>query len=361
MGKRRSRGEGTIYYSESHQVWVAQISLPNGKRKTKTSKTQKEVRKWLFEQRKALNENLMVEDDAITLEEHLTTFLEDVVKHTLRPKTIESYAYLINSHILPELGHIRLVQLRPDHLQALYSKKLEEGLSKRTVQYIHAVLRRALNQAVKWGLLARNLTDLVDSPKPQKKAPVTLNARQVRQLLDAVKEHRWYPIYLLAVTTGMREGELLGLHWEDVDLDKGLVHVRHQAQFLPGKGVVISDPKTKKSRRTIALAPFVIDVLEELGGEEGLVFRTSNDTSISPRNLLRHFHQVLKDANLPKIRFHDLRHTAASLMLKQNVHPKVVQEMLGHSSITLTLDTYSHVIPSLQKEAAEKMEEILNA
>ncbi len=361
MAKKRSGGEGTIYFSEQTNAWVAQISLPNGKRKTKTAKNQKEVRTWLLQQRKALEEGLMIKDEAITLDKFMSRFLDDVVKHTLRPKTIESYTILIKKHILPELGSLRLIKLRPDHLQNLYSKKLEQGLSKRTVQYIHAIFRRALNQAVKWGLLNRNPANFVDAPRPTKKTPQTFSIDQAKQFLEAVKDYRWYPIYLLAITTGMREGELLGLHWEDVDLKNGQIHVQHQVQFISGQGLIITEPKTDGSRRTIDLSQTAIQVLEELGGGSGLVFKTSNDTPISPRNLQRHFHQTLDKVGLPNIRFHDLRHTAATLLLTQNVHPKIVQEMLGHSSISLTLDTYSHIIPTLQKQAAEKMEALLNA
>lgn len=361
MTKRRSRGEGTIYFSDQTNTWVAQITLPSGKRKTKSAKTQNEVRSWLLKQRKTLSDGLLFEDESITLENFLTRFMNDVVKHTLRPTTIESYKYLIEHLILPELGSMRLVKIRPDHIQNLYSKKLEEGLSKRTVQYAHAVLRRALNQAVKWGLLNKNPASLVDAPRPTKKTPETMSIDQAKQFLAALKDHRWYPIYLLAITTGMREGELLGLHWEDVDLKNSQIHVQHQVQFLPGQGLVVSGPKTKRSKRTIALSPLATQVLEEMKGVSGLVFITSNGTPISPRNLQRHFHQALEKVGLPNIRFHDLRHTAATLLLTQNVHPKIVQEMLGHSSISLTLDTYSHIIPAMQKEAAKKMEEMFNA
>lgn len=166
---------------------------------------------------------------------------------------------------------------------------------------------------------------------------------------------------MLAITTGIRQGEILGLHWEDVDLDKGDLAVRHTIQLLQGR-IIEGEPKSAASRRTIALSDYTVAVLmqhkEKISKDEGLLFTTSSGRAVSPRNLLRHFHQVLDRTGLPKIRFHDLRHTAATLLLKENVHPKIVQEMLGHSTIALTLDTYSHILPDIQQEAADKMDKI---
>jgi integrase len=362
VAKRRAKGEGTIYYSETQELWVAQITLPNGRRKSKYSKTQKVVRDWLLEKRKSLKDGLLVESENITVEQFFDRFMNDVAAHTLRTRTIESYTYLINKHIKPEIGPIKLAKLCPDHLQNLYSQKLDEGLSERTVHYIHAVIRRILNQAVKWGLIVRSVTDLVEPPKPKKRIPKTLSEGQAKKFLETVKDHRWYPLYVLAITTGMRQGELLGLHWEDVDLERSVLHVRHALQVVVGQGLELTQPKTEKAKRTVALSDFAVEVIHEYEKEvetpQGLMFATSSGKPVSPRNVLRHFHETLEKAGLPRMRFHDLRHTAASLLLKEQVHPKVVQEMLGHSTITLTLDTYSHVIPDIQQEAAEKMDSI---
>ena len=207
------------------------------------------------------------------------------------------------------------------------------------------------------------MSDLIDKPKMERKTFKTWSVDNVNRFLDAVTDHRWYPIYVLAIHTGLRQGELLGIHREDIDLDKGVINVRHQISSIRGQGLMVTEPKTGKARRPVVVPSSAMDVLKQhltlYGIEEGLVFTTSTGRPISPRNVLRHFKGVINALGLPDIRFHDLRHTHATLLLAAGVHPKVVQERLGHSQIALTLDTYSHVIPSLQSEAADQFENIL--
>jgi integrase len=362
VAKKRAHGEGSLF-QEKRGYWVAEITLPNGKRRRKYSKKQDVVKQWLLTQRNAIRSGVWVKDESLTVSQFIDRFYEDVASHTLRPKTLESYKSLIKNHIKPGIGSIKLSALRPDHLQKLYSDKLNSGLSRRTVQYIHSIIHRSLNQALRWGLVARNVSDLVDAPSVKRKPPQFLSPEEVKTFLGSVKDHRFYPIYVLAIATGMREGEVLGLHFEDVDFDKGIIHVRHAVQYLIGEGVVLTEPKTKKSRRSIKVPEFAMEVLEEHKENEnrnqGLMFVTSNMTPFSPRNLVRHFKKALRDAGLPNIRFHDLRHTTASLLLSKGAHPKLVQELLGHSQISLTLDTYSHLIPAMHDELAEKMNDIL--
>jgi integrase len=232
------------------------------------------------------------------------------------------------------------------------------------VQFIHSILHRALKQALRWGLVARNVADLVDAPTVKRKALEMLTVDQVKILLDTVQYDRLYSLYVLAVTTGMREGELLGLHWEDIDFLMGTIQVRRTVQSLKGKGLVFAEPKSDQSRRQIAVPQFALDALKayqnKTGNASGLVYRTCNGTPICPRNFIRHFKSALKKANLPDVRFHSCRHFTATALLASGTHPKVVQELLGHSQISLTLDTYSHVIPSLQYEAAEKMDHLFS-
>lgn len=358
---RRSKGEGTIYFSTTQDLWVAQITLPNGKRRTKYSKQQKVVREWLLKQREAIRDNVWVGDDTLTVSKFFDRYLSDVAAHRIRPKTYERYEGIVRLHIKPTIGKIKLARLRADHLQNLYSQKVNEGLSKRSVQQMHAIIHKALKQAMKWGLVARNVSDLVEAPKPEKRVPKTLSSEKVNELFRILKGDRLYPLYVVAIATGMREGELLGLMWEDVDLEKGIIHVRRTAQTLAGKGVVITETKTNQSRRSIPLPQFAIEALKEQPKECELVFPTSNCTPISARNLLRHWYLVREKIDEPNMRFHDLRHTSATLLLKAGIHPKVVQERLGHSRISMTLDTYSHVIPSMQEEAADKLDKLFNA
>jgi integrase len=359
--KKRAHGEGSIF-QDSRGYWVGDVTLPSGKRKRKYAKTQKAVKDWLQSEREAIKSGLWIGDEKITISELLDRYFNDVAVHTLRPKTIESYESIIRLHLKPEIGNVKLSALTPAHLQTLYSNKIQSGLSKRTVQYIHAVIHRALKQALKWGLTVRNVADAVDAPKVKKTAPTTLTQAQIASLLDAADG--WLKtILVLAITTGMRQGELLGLHWEDISGSE--IHVRHTTQTLYKKGIVISEPKTDRGKRTITLPEIAVKALQEyqqvMSDKTGLVFHTSTGKPISARNLIRGFQTVLEKAGLPHIRFHDLRHTSATLLLIAGVHPKVVQERLGHSRIDMTLDTYSHVVPSLQEDAAEKMNKLFVA
>jgi integrase len=360
MAKRRSKGEGTIY-QRPNGLWVAQITLPNGKRKVKYSKDQKTAREWLLLKRKELSDGMVLEKD-VRLDQFLDVYYNDVAAHNLREKTLQAYEYLIRLHIKPELGNYKLSQISPAIVQKFYSKKLET-LSKRTVQFIHSVLHKAFDQALRWNLVTRNVFDLVDAPNPKRSTMNVWMPEQARQFLKHVETDRLYPLYALAIASGMREGELLGLYWEDVDFVKSEISVQRAVQYLIGKGLVITEPKTQHSRRSIVVARFAMDALrnhfDQAELKTGLVFVTSRHTPFNPRNIVRHFKLKSKEAGLPEIRFHDLRHTAATLMLSGGIHPKVVQEMLGHSQISLTLDTYSHIVPSLQKEAAEKINILL--
>jgi hypothetical protein len=261
VAKRRSKGEGSLYFYEKASSWVAQITLPNGQRKSKSSKTQKEAREWLISQRNKASEGVYIADDRLQLGDFLDRYIEDVAAHSLRPRSLTRNAQIVRTHINPELGNIKLNALRPDQVQRLYTKKLNEGLSARTVQYIHAVLHKALNQALKWGLVNRNVTDLVEKPRPKRKEFKTWSADEVKQFLDAVSGHRWYPIYMLALYTGLRQGELLGIHRKDVDLDKGILHVRHQVTAIRGQGLTITEPKTEKARRPVTIPVSALEVI----------------------------------------------------------------------------------------------------
>lgn len=203
-------------------------------------------------------------------------------------------------------------------------------------------------------MVVRNVSDLVDPPSVNHKAPDTFSAEQVAIFLNQTKSSRFYPMYCLAMV-GLREGEILGLHIEDFDRETHTIHIKHAVQYLVGKGLVITEPKTEKARRSLKLPDFVYDALtkhlDSQNRNQGLMFTTSNGTPYSPRNFFRDFKEQLEAAGLPNIRFHDLRHTTATLLLSQNVHPKVVQEILGHSQISLTMDVYSHVIPSVMDDA----------
>jgi integrase len=262
---------------------------------------------------------------------------------------------------------LKLTGLSPARLQRFYRAKLDAGLSPRTVQYMHATLHRALDRATKWGLVPRNVTEAVDAPRPARREIQPLSPEQARRLLSEARGDRFEALYVLALTTGLRQGELLGLRWEDVDLDSGRLHVRRT--LITGGKLTFGQPKTARGRRSVALAPQTADSLKAhcdrqraagLYAGDGLVFCTRAGTPIAPQNLVRrYFKPLLKWAGLPDIRFHDLRHTCATLLLGRDVHPRIVQDLLGHAQITLTLDTYSHVLPDMQAGAADAMRDVL--
>jgi len=247
-------------------------------------------------------------------------------------------------------------------------------VSKRSVVLIHSVLHKALNQALKWELIGRNPAHAVTRPKLGKREMKTLTDSQARTFLIAAKESRYEMLYWLAISTGMRQGELLGLKWADLDWINGSLQVQRQLQRIDGQGLVFSEPKSSASNRSVFISATMLDrlrnhldfqlrekrLLGESWHENDLMFPSTTGTPADHRNLYRDFKKILKRAGLPNIRFHDLRHTAATLMLEQGVHPKVVQERLGHADITMTLNTYSHVMPSMQESAAEKMDALLN-
>jgi len=360
--RRRSRGEGSIYFWKEKGLWVSKITLPDGTTKKKYGKLQKDVREYHQTALNQLRQGMLPKDDSITVSQFMAHYMEAVGKHTLRPTTQESYWSHIRNHVDPTIGKIKLKDLRPDHLQSLYSQKLSLGLSRRSVRLLHANLRTALKQAMRWGLVARNVTDLVQAPRPAKTTFTFCTKEQLNTFLKGVEGHRWYPIYVLLVYLGLREGEALAIHYEDCDMVNRVINVRHTLITLK-TGVTLSEPKTQMSKRAVTLPKVAYDVLkqylDQLEINHGLIFTSSAGTPIYPRNFIRHFKKVIAEAGLPDIRVHDLRHSHASLLLASGVHPKLVQERLGHSSIALTLDTYSHVIPSLQEEVARRMDDLM--
>ncbi len=359
--KRRANREGSLFQNKQG-YWVGQVSLPNGKLKRKYSKTQREAREWLQSQRSAIRDGVWTDSDSVTVAAFLDRYMEDVGANTLRPKTLETYLYLIRLHIKPEIGAVRLSALTPSHVQHLYTVKLNQGLSRRTVQFIHSVIHKAFDQAVRWGLMTRNVCDLADAPKPKRQMREVWSIEQVKTFLEYVRHDRLYALWVLAMT-GMRLGELLGVRYEDVNWKDGTLHVTQAIQYIPGKGLFTTEPKTEHARRTIKLPRFVFEVLKthvkEKDIKSGLLFTTRNGTPFSPRNIERYFSDAIKGAGVPSINFHRIRHTVATTLLLANTHPKLVQELLGHSTISMTLDTYSHVIPQMHDEAANKINEML--
>ncbi len=371
MTTRRGHNEGHIYHRDDGR-WEAKLSLPNGKRKSFYARSRKEAQDALRAAQRDLDAGLDLGTAKRTVAAFLDHWLVDVAKPSVRPKTYASYSQLVRLHLKPALGHHQLSKLSPQHIQMMMNGKSAAGLSPRTVQYLRAVLRRALGQALKWGLVGRNVATLVDPPRSQRSEVTPLSPLQARAFLMAAQGDRLEALYSVAIALGLRQGEALGLRWADVDLDAGTLRVRHALQRIDGT-LQLVEPKTKRSKRTIPMPPSVVTALrahrvrqlEErlIAGsrwrEYDFVFPSTIGTPADARNIVRRFHALLDRAGLPSMRFHDLRHTCASLLLAQHVPPRVVMETLGHSQIALTMDTYSHVMPVMQREAATLMDQLL--
>ncbi len=330
--------------------------------------TKEEVRKQLTELHTQALHGGVSQPTQLTVAQYLTRWLEDVAKPKIRVTTYRQYEGLVRLHMIPHIGGIRLAKLTPAHVQGLYASLLRDGMSPRQCQMVHSRLFSALKRAVRWKLIPSNPCADVDRPTAPTKRFVPLTPRQVLMLLDAAEGSRLRALYVLAVFSGLRQGELLGLHWEDIDLETGMLRVRRQLQEVAGEMELV-EPKTAAGRRHVALPRVAIDALVEhrermraKGFDQTWVFCDSRGGPIRKSNLRRKsFDPLLEKAGLPKVRFHDLRHTAATLLLVQDVHPKVVQERLGHSRIAITLDTYSHVLPTMQRDAADKLDALVGA
>ncbi|WP_119068717.1 tyrosine-type recombinase/integrase [Rubrobacter indicoceani] len=391
MSRKRGNGEGSIYLHKRDGVKVGYrgsytVHTASGpKRRYVTGKTREDVRKKLTKAMADRDIGLVVDDRNMTVGEYFDAWISDCVRGTIRESTFSRDAYLITNHIRPALGRIKLGNLNAIHLQGLYRDRLDrgkgggEGLSGSTVQKIHHVAHKALDQAVKWDLIPRNPADSVKAPTPAQKEMRPLSREEARAFLEAAKDDRLHAFYVLAVHTGMRRGELLGLKWDDVDLDATIpvLRVRRtQTRTENGRRLALGDVKTKKSRRTIRLTPGSAKALHrhsarqaeeklKLGSlyrDHGLVFAGEIGNLINPSNLRqRSFTPLLTEAGLAGkgVTFHDLRHTCASLLFQRNVHPKFVQELLGHASVAITLDTYSHMLPGMGGEAANAIDEAL--
>ncbi|HEX4208645.1 MAG TPA: tyrosine-type recombinase/integrase [Ktedonobacteraceae bacterium] len=374
---KKANGEGSIYRRKVDGMYVGSITLEDGKRKYFYSKKRQEVYDKMQKALQEKKQGTLVTAPQQSLAQYLTYWLENSVQDTLRPRSYERYEGIVRLHLIPVLGKVKLQSLTPQHVQLLKSQKVKEGLSAKTVGLIHVVLHRALDDAIKLGLVARNVCDVVSPPREEKKEIHPLTLEQIHRLLHTAKGHALETLVTLALATGMRRGELLGLKWQDIDFGKGILRVRRILSRVPtlvrtdgDETYVETEPKTKGSRRSIALTGFAIDALKKhrrhqeearrVAGtsweDHDYVFYTPTGRHLSPSSsVLDPFKILLKRAGLPDIRFHDLRHSAATLLLGEGVNPKVVQEILGHSKISMTMDIYSHVMPIMQSDAMDKL------
>lgn len=379
--KRRGRGEGSIF-KRKDGLWCASVSAgynSTGRRRRRTvyGKTKTEVKEKLRE----VELEGLIETTRVTVGEFLTRWLDMSVKPSLATATYVRYKSVIEGHIKPHIGGMRLGKLEPVHVEQLYAAQAKAGTSLRNQELSGIILGKALKTAVRLKLIKNNPARDVDKPRPDKKEMKVWTKAQTAAFLKAAETDRLYAMYVLAIATGLREGELFALEWTDVDFAGAAVTVQRTLEDIDGH-IRVKEPKTRKSRRRVDLPQFAVDALHEHrkamlaeGHSHCPVFCDTTGGYLRRQNILRRsLRPLVAKANkaaeetaaktgaapevLPSIRFHDLRHTAATLLLLAGENPKVVSERLGHATIAITLDTYSHVLPTMGKEAAAKLDKL---
>lgn len=367
---KRGNNEGSIFKRKDGR-WAASVTMPDGARRSFYGKTRQDAAQKLLKAQRAIADGLPLAGERLTIGQFLETWLQDSVGRKVRPHTLRSYRQVVRLHLVPTVGQVRLARLTPAHVEKMMNEGLAGGQSPRSVAYHRAVLRNALNVAMRHGLVVRNVASLAEPPHIPEREFHALTTTTAKALLDAVKGDRLEALFTVALACGLRQSEALGLRWSDVDLDEATLDVLRTLQRID-RAYRFLEPKTTHSRRTIALpSPVVASLREHRGrqieerlrtgaawqGEqwEGLVFADEVGSPLSGFHVTRRFRALLKMAGLPPMRYHDLRHGSATLMAAQGVPARVAMEMLGHAQISTTMNIYTHIAPELQREAAERM------
>ncbi len=370
-GHIRKKGE------HSWQITLDTGTGPNGERRrvyeTVKSSRKSDAQRRLNELLVSLEKGIYAPPGRLTLAEHLHNFLDGYVRTNCSLRTLDGYESIVKNHLIPNLGHVQLKHLNQQAIQSYYGKAIER-LSPRTVAKHHRLLSQALKYAVRQGYLSRNPCDLVDPPAWKGKVMRTLTPAEVEVLFTIAEDNYYYPVYYTAVSTGIRQAELLGLRWRDIDLY--MLSISVSRVLYKRRGICqFKEPKTTHSRRRVAMTPKLALYLREykaererlsreLGKElalDDLVFPSIEGKPLDPCVLSHNFTRIVKKAGLENVRFHDLRHTFASLMLLRGGKPKVISEALGHSSVAFTMDVYSHIIEGMQEDAMALLDEVLPA
>jgi integrase len=376
MASRRMNGEGSVY-QRSDGRWIGALTVGYSadgrqRRKTVSGRTANETRVKLEKLRREQDDGLPAPDGRMTVEQLLRRWLEDVQRHRVTPLVYQNYLAVAEQHWIPAIGNKKVLKLKTVDVDRVLSEKTDAGLSAWTVRRVRSVLVQALDQGVRWECNTRNVAAATRGPKLKRLEGRTLSQEQARVLLDSLKGHRFEALYVTALALGLRRGEVLGLKWSDLDLDAGTVTILRSLKRVGGK-LVLDDVKTPTSRRALNLPAVVVTALRAHKARQSadrlmvgaawhptdLVFTTQIGTPIEPRNLNRDFDSVTKKAGIGHWGPHELRHSAASLMLAAGVSLKVVSEVLGHSTIRLTADTYGHVLQPQRQAAAETMSRVL--
>lgn len=372
----RGHNEGSVYYDKSRDRWVAAITVELGKRKKFYFKTKQEAIKKKSDALRELEQGALATGPQRKLKDYLEDWIENVHKDGLRISTYVKYKKLIK-YIVADLGDSWLQKLTPEQVRRFYTKMGkkggvgEKGLSSKTIHEIHGVLHLALKNAVSWGYVSRNVCDLVKPPRIVSREAIPLTLEQAHILLESVRKHRLEKLLTMAVVTGIRRGELLALRWSNIDFERQTLTVLHTVDYIPKYGYVETEPKTAAGKRLVSLPSFLVDMLKqhrvkqlEARLKQGddwetrdLVFPDLRGGYFNPNYLLRVFKKLLREAGLPHMHFHDLRHSAATILLSMGVNMKVIQELLGHSDISITLGLYSHLLPNMQQDVVNKWED----
>lgn len=374
-----------VYKRGSKYCFIVELGRDErtGKRKQKWFSgfnTKKEAQQALIEKQREIQTGWFVDTKDMTVAEYMNYWLENYAKVSTRQTTSNVYEKRTKRYILPNIGRVKMKDLKAMHLQKLYADLLKDGalyrdggISPITIRHLHGMIHKALENAVRWQIVARNISQLVELPRVEKKETAVLTREQVQQLVETAKDHELYIPVLLAVTTGMRYAEIFGLAWKNIDLEKRIINIRQQIVRTKGE-YQLTEPKTKSSERLISLSESLVAPLRKHKAEQGqkkwhygkgfnkddlVCCRPEDGQPYSATPVRRKFRNLLEKAELPDIRIHDLRHTVATLLLEQGVHPKVVSELLGHSNIGITLDRYSHVSMTMQKEAVDSLESVI--
>jgi len=370
MTRRRGNNEGSIH-QRANTTWRAQVTI-QGQRLSYTAKSRRECQDWIRKTHDQIDNGMTYASTKKCIADYLFGWLMSE-KSVMRKSTWDHYNQLTQSYITPKIGQVMLKDLRTEHTQALYNSLINQNVGFYTIRKIHILLHSALQKAVETGIIARNPASYAHPPEAPVSEKGILNESQVNQFLVSIMGHRWEALFHLAIVTGMRQMELLGLKWDDLDWIRQTIRVERQLARPDKTGMRYLPPKTRFGKRTIALGEKTIQILrnhynyqhreQQRTGikwvEHGLIFSNSIGGPINPRNLLREFKKLLTNAGLPDIRFHDLRHTAASLMLNNGIPPIVVSRRLGHSKASITLDVYGHLIPSMQTDVADIIDDLV--
>jgi integrase len=370
---KRSYGSGNII-ERSPGVFLIRYRDNNGKRHNETIKgNRKRAEAVLTQHRVALEGGMFTGKKNLTVGLYLQDWLDTYAVPNCSAKTVQAYRQTINRYTV-DISHLQLQKLEATDIQPIYADMSKQKLSNNTIDSLHKVLHIALNTAVKQGVLKRNVMAAVIAPKVVSKQVEVWDPETRSKAIEVLKDSRFGDFYLLALLTGMRKGELAGLKWANVDLERGRLQVVNTLQRISGRGLVLGVPKTERSRRSIALSDASVGLLHEVRGKQtiqkaeiadawtqsGFVLTHPDGMPLDSEVVSKAFTKLVKEAGFPDLTMHGLRHTHATILLEQGVNPKVVSERLGHASVATTMDIYSHVLPDMQEKAAQVIDTVLS-